>query len=188
VESYLVPITKFNKNPDSMKESGTQQVYRWNVNLKPGEQFMVQRTTNYWMPAAALLGIIAALVILKKLGDTVKIQKKAEKHSEGLKISIEIENISDTTFTDAEVEDFVPDIAEVEKNFEMAAPTVRRTNEGTKLVWDLEDLKPGDQRVLQYVIRPKVEVEGGAELQEAVLKENGKEIKKSNKVQTDFQP
>lgn len=188
VASYLAPITGFSRTPDSMERTGAEQIYRWNINLRPGEQFQVTRTTNYWMPAASLLGIIAALVALKKLRNTTKITKTVEKDPEGLKVSIEVENISDRTFKEVKVEDFVPDIAEVEKNFEMAAPTVRRTNDGTKLVWNLEDLEPGDQRILQYVIKPKVEVEGGAELQEAVLKENGEEIKRSNKVQTDFQP
>ncbi|MFB6175418.1 MAG: hypothetical protein ABEJ87_05635 [Candidatus Nanohalobium sp.] len=188
VASYLAPITGFSKSPDSADKNGPQQVYYWKTSLEPGEEFTLTRTTNYWMPGIALIGIIVALAALKKLSNTVEIRKTVEDDPEGLKVSIEIENISDRTLTHATVEDFIPDIAEVDKDFEMGAPTVRRTNDGTKLVWGLEDLEPGDQRILQYVIRPKVEVEGGAELQEAVLKEKDEVIKKSDKVETNFRP
>jgi hypothetical protein len=140
------------------------------------------------MPATALLGIIAALAGLRKLRNTVKIQKTAEKTASGLKVSIEVENISDRTFRDVKVNDFVPDIASVEKNFEMASPTVRETNDGTKLEWSLEDLEPGDQRVLQYTIRPKVEVEEGVELPRAELKEGDKVLKKSKEFTSEFNP
>lgn len=188
VPSYLAPITGFNLEPTSKKQEGTQETFYWTKELQPGEKFTVQRQTNYWKPALALLGIIAALAGLKKLRNNVNITKKAEKTNTGLKISIEIENISDRTFRDVKIEDFVPDIAEVDKNFEMASPTVRKTNEGTKLSWNLENLEPGDQRVLQYTIRPKVEVEGGITLQEAVLKEGDTELKKTEKIDAEFSP
>lgn len=188
VPSYLTPITGFSMEPTKVENTGTQETYYWTKELQPGEKFSVERQTNYWMPAVALLGIIAALAGLKKLRNNVKITKKAEKTGSALKVSIEIENISDRTFRDVKVEDFIPDIAEVDKNFEMASPTVRKTNSGTKLTWDLENLEPGDQRVLQYTIRPKVEVEGGLTLQEAELKEGDRTLKKTEKFDTEFSP
>lgn len=188
VPSYLTPITGFSLEPTSTEQEGTTETYYWTKQLQPGEKFTVQRQTNYWMPAVALLGIIAALAGLKKLRNNVKITKEAEKTGSALKISINIENISDRTFRDVKVEDFVPDIAEVDKNFEMASPTVRETNNGTKLTWSLENLEPGDQRVLQYTIRPKVEVEGGITLQEAELKETDETIKKTEKIDVEFSP
>jgi hypothetical protein len=188
VPSYLTPITRFTKQPTNVQSKGSTRHYFFTTELHPGGTYTVKRTTNYWIPATALLGIIIALAGLKKLRNTVKIQKKAEKTSSGLKISIEIENISDRIFMDVTVEDFVPDIAEVDKNFEMASPTLRKTNEGTKLTWDLEDLEPGDQRVLQYTIRPKVEVEGGVELQKAELREEDQTIKKTDSFNAEFSP
>lgn len=188
VPNYLTPITGFSKEPARQTSEGSTKTYYFTTELRPGETFTVQRQTNYWVPAAALLGIIAALAGLKKLRNTVKIEKTAEKTSGGLKVSIELENISDRTFREVTVEDFVPDIAEVDKNFEMASPTVRKTNEGTKLKWNLDDLEPGDQRVLQYTVRPKVEVEGGIELQEAELKSGDDTLKKSDKFNAEFSP
>lgn len=188
VPSYLTPITGFNREPNRQKEEASKTVYYFTEQLQPGQSFTVQRQTNYWMPATALLGIIIALAGLRKLRNTVKIRKKAEKTAGGLKISIEVENISDRTFRDVKVEDFVPDIASVDKNFEMASPTVRETNDGTKLTWSLKDLEPGDQRVLQYTIRPKVEVEGGVELPKAELKEGEKLLKKTGQFTTEFNP
>lgn len=188
VPSYLTPITAFNMEPENQTEKASKTVYYFTKELRPGESFTVKRQTNYWMPVTALLGIIVALAGLRKLRNTVKIQKTAENTASGLKVSIEVENISDRTFKDVKVEDFVPDIASVEKNFEMASPTVRETNDGTKLEWNMEDLEPGDQRVLQYTIRPKVEVEGGVELPKAELKEGDQVMKKSKEFTTTFNP
>ncbi len=188
VPSYLTPITGFNMEPENQTQKASNTVYYFTEELQPGESFTVKRQTNYWMPATALLGIIAALAGLRKLRNTVKLQKTAEKTASGLKVSIEVENISDRTFRDVKVEDFVPDIASVDKNFEMASPTVRETNDGTKLEWDMDDLEPGDQRVLQYTIRPKVEVEGGVELPKAELKEGDQVMKKSREFTTEFNP
>lgn len=188
VQSYLTPITGFSQLPDSRESLGNSERYSWKITLEPGESFRLERRTNYWMPAAALLGIIIALIGIKKLRNSIKFSKEAEKTQEGLKISIKIENISDRTYRNAKVEDFVPDIAEVDRKFDMAAPTVRKTNDGTKISWKLDELEPGDQRILQYTIRPKVEVEGGVELQGAVLKEGDEVIKKSSKVSAEFDP
>lgn len=188
VPSYLTPITGFSMEPARVENTGTGETYYWTQQLQPGEKFTVKRHTNYWMPAVTLLGIIAALAGLKKLRNNVNITKRAEKSGSALKVSIEVENISDRTFRDVTIEDFVPDIAEVNKNFEMASPTVRKTNSGTRLTWDLENLEPGDQRVLQYTLRPKVEVEGGITLQEAELREGDRVLKKTEKFNTEFRP
>lgn len=188
VPSYLTPITGFSELPDDRESKGNSERYSWDVMIQPGESFDLERRTNYWMPAAALLGIILAILGIKRLRNSVKFSKEAEMMGEDLRISINIENISDRTYRDVSVEDFVPDIAEVERKFDMAAPTVRKTNEGTKLSWNIDELEPGDQRVLQYTVKPKVEVEGGVELQEAVLKERDEVIKKSSRVSSEFDP
>lgn len=188
VPSYLTPITAFDREPDNQTQESSNTVYYFTAELKPGESFTIERQTNYWIPATALLGIIAALAGLRKLRNTVKIQKTAEKTASGLKISINIENISDRTFKNAEVEDFVPDIASIDKNFEMASPTVRETNDGTKLTWRIKDLEPGEQRVLQYTIRPKVEVQEGVELPKAELKQGEEKLKESKEFTIEFDP
>ncbi len=183
--AYIAPITGFDVPPEQEEKNGVERTFTWTRELAPGETFTVKRTTNIWMPVAAVLGLLAVLVVLKKLRNTVKFEKKVEKVSGGLKVSIEIENMSDRTFKDVEVKDFVSDIATVDKNFEMATPKVRETNEGTRLIWSIEDLEPGDQRVLQYTITPKVEVEGGIELQPAELVAGDEKVEKTSSKQTD---
>lgn len=188
ITSYLTPITGFSELPDNRDSIGNNERYIWNINLQPGESFKLERRTNYWIPAAALLGIVLAIMGIKKLRNRVNFSKEAERAGKGRKISIKIENISDRTYRNVSVEDFVPDIAEVDRKFDMASPTVRKTNEGTKLSWEIDELEPGDQRILQYTVKPKVEVEGGVELQKAVMKEGDEVIKKSNQVSTEFDP
>ncbi|MFB6181057.1 MAG: hypothetical protein ABEJ93_04215 [Candidatus Nanohalobium sp.] len=188
VPTYLTPITRYSPQPNQTETKGTTTIYRWNQTLKPGQKTTIKQKTDYWMPAAAILTIILLLTALKKHRKKIKITKKAEKTSQGLKISIEIVNNSEETFNDVKVEDFVPDIAAVSTDFEMATPKTRKTGDGTRLEWSLEKLEPGDQRILQYKIRPKIEVEDNVTLQRAKIKLNDDKTRKSSKVNAEFTP
>lgn len=188
ISSYLTPITGFNRVPTSERSQGSFTVYSWEQQLQPGEEFTVVRNTNYWVPAVALVALVGILAGIKKLRNSVKLNKTAKKTAQGLKVSIEVENISDRKFRNVEVKDFVPDIADVDKKFEMARPTMRMTNEGTKLSWSIEELEPGDQIVLQYTLRPKVEVEGGIDLPGVEIFEGEELIEESDEFNVEFSP
>jgi len=188
IPAYLTPITSFSEPPTSQVSDNSVTKYSWTKKLDPDEQFAVVRNTNYWVPAVAIVALIGVLAGIKKLRNSVKLNKTAEKTVEGLKVSIEIENISDRKFRNVEVKDFVPDIAEVDKKFEMARPTMRMTNEGTKLSWSIDELEPGDQIVLQYALRPKVEVEGGIDLPGVELFEGEELIEESDEFNVEFSP
>lgn len=186
--SYMAPIAVFTPSPDETIAGQNSNTYTWTRALEPGETFTAEYRLNYWVPALLLTLLLAGILALNKLRRNVEFTKRVEKTEDGLKVYLELTNLSDTLFRDLEVEDFVPDVAEVMEDFETARPVIRRTSEGTKLSWAIDELSPGDQRVYQYTIKPKVEVEGGITLEGATLREDGETFAKTDKADSEFKP
>lgn len=186
--SYLEPITSFSREPDRVQETDTGKSYTWTSDLEPGETGSVSYRVNYWIPATVLMAVLGGLVGLKKLNRNLKFSKRARATEKGVTIHIELENRSSTPVRNLEVKDFVPDIASVGDDFPMAKPVVRKTSNGTRLTWEIDELSPGDQRVFEYSIKPLVEVEGEVELPEAELEVEGRKKSETSKVETRFEP
>jgi len=70
----------------------------------------------------------------------------------------------------------------------MAKPVIRKTNNGTRLVWEIDSMEPGEQRVFEYSIKPLVEVEGGITLPEAELEIAEERIGETDEKTVEFRP
>jgi len=185
---YLSPITSFEKEPDTVEQREDTNLYTWNFDLEPGESDSVSYTISYWIPLAVLLVLLAGLLLLKKLRKPVGLKKSARETEEGIKIHIKLENMSSESVHNIEVVDFVPDVASVNENFPMAKPVIRKTSNGTRLTWSIDELEPGSQRVFEYMIKPLFEVEGEVTLPEAKLESGESEIEESGEVEVNFKP
>ena len=189
IPSYLSSITETYPEPSNITERDGKIVYTWQTELEPGESFSASYKTKYWVLIAALTLIALGITVIKLLTNDINIRKNTSREGEKVKIDIEIENDGQKTFEKLHLEEFIPDIASVDETFDMNTPKIRKTNEGTKLNWEIQDLTPGDQRIIQYRIKPKVQVEGTVKLQKAVLKNSdGETIRESKETTTEFQP
>lgn len=189
VPGYLTPFTNYSPEPDNITSQNDSTIISWNVDTSPGQQKTVSYTVNYWVPLLILAGLTSLLVMYKRFNQDVSFEKHVAKSEDGeITINIEIENNSSTAIEDLKVKDFIPNIAQVEKTFEFAKPSIRTKNEGTELTWDLDVLEPGDQRVLEYKIRPQIEVEGEVTLPGAELLNEGEQEKKTRDLDTAFHP
>ena len=184
--SYIAPVVDAPKAETTETENGVR--YSWEMQIAPGETKTVEISTDYWKPLTGLIILLGAFIGLKKITSSVSTRKTLTRTSAGLDIRIEVENNSSKIFDDVLLEDFVPNIAEIDSSFEMASPEINNTEKGTKLKWWLTELEPGDQRILKYSIRPKVEVEGGVTLKSAVLKDGDKVLDETNEIDTEFRP
>ena len=184
--SYLAPVVHAPEAEKTETENGVK--YEWNLNLAPGESKTAELRTDYWIPLTGLIAIFTAFLGLKKITSSVSTKKTVNRTSEGLDIKIEVENNSSKTFDDVLLKDYVPNIAEIDSSFEMASPEINNTDNGTKLKWWLTELEPGDQRILKYSIRPKVEVEEGITLESAILKDGDKVLSRTKEIDTEFRP
>lgn len=190
VPGYLAPVTTFNPRPDNITASESSQVFTWSIQTSPGQNVSVGYTIHYWIPLLLIAGLIAAIVLYKRLTAGIQFEKHVSKTEKGrITVNIEIENTSSSQMEGLSVVDFVPNIASVDRSFQFAKPSIRKKNDGTQLTWDLDTLEPGDQRVLEYTIQPHVEVEGKVTLPSAELKdEEDQVVQETSKLETDFQP
>ncbi|MFB6241770.1 MAG: hypothetical protein ABEJ36_03120 [Candidatus Nanosalina sp.] len=180
--AYLDAVLTFEPEPDSKFSQGSATVYSWKFTLEPEENMVIHYRVNYWIPLTIAAVILLSVVALRKLSGSVRIIKKVEEMEEGkLKISIELKNNSEHLQDDLKVRDFVPNVAELDEDFEMTRPDTKRTTDGIELEWDLDNFKPGEERVIQYEIEPKVEVEGGLEVGSAELVKEGEVLRKSRR-------
>lgn len=185
---YLRPVTTFSQEPDRVDAGESTSTYTWVYELEPGESERVSYTSEYWIPGSILAAFLIGLVVLKKLRTGVKFDKRARKTEDGVKVHLELENHSNETVREVTVKDFVPDIATVLEDFPMAKPVIRKTSNGTRLSWEIEELEPGSQRVFEYTIKPRFKVEGGAELPAAELEAGDRRVLKTGTAEAEFQP
>lgn len=190
VPGYLAPVTTFSPQPNNISSVQNSQVFTWDVETEPGQNVSVGYTVHYWIPLLLVSGLIAAILLYKRLTAGIHFEKHVTKTEDGLvTVNIEIENTSSNAVEDLSVVDFVPNIASVDKSFQFAKPSIRKKNDGTQLKWSLDNLEPGDQRILEYSIQPHVEVEGEVTLPSAELNdEEGQNLQKTSKLETEFKP
>ena len=171
--SYLEPVLTLDPEPDNVIE-GNENTYVWTTVLQPGESFTASYTVNYWIPLVLALIIIIGIFILGRLTGNVEVFKETEETAEGLKVSIKVLNNTQNYRPEITVRDFVPNVAEIKEEFDMLEPEIRKTTDGTKMEWTLEDFRPGEERVIQYIVDPKLEVEDGIGLPDPVIVNDGK--------------
>ncbi len=178
--THVKPILSFSTPPTANTENGSSTTYMWNTTIQPGEKVSYSYSINYWMPLVLAASIMSALLLLRKLTGNVKVSKSTEEEGDKIKVSIEIENHSSNAKDVIEIKDFVPNVVNLDENFEMTKPDIKRTTDGAQLHWALEDFKPGEKRVITYKVDQKVEVEGGVDLPSAEIVEDGKTVSKSS--------
>jgi len=180
--SYLDPILMFEPAPDTIVDSDSRNTYIWDLELEPGETQELGYRVNYWMPLGLAAAILLGIVVLRNLTGNVKLTKKVEEKENGeLKVSIEIVNRSNQPKNTIDIKDFVPNVADLDEDFDIAKPDLKKTTDGVEMEWSLEDFKPGEKRVIHYRVEPKVEIEEGIELPSAELVEDGKTVSRSTR-------
>lgn len=185
---YMNPLTNFRTPADRVEEASAGTTYYWSFNLQPGETAAVSYKTRYWPPLVVLIVLFAGILVLKRLYTGVTFSKQVRKTDEGIKVHLKVENRSGHRVDELKITDFVPDIASVEEEFPMAKPVIRKTNNGTRLVWEIESMESSEQRVFEYTIKPLVEVEGGVTLPEAELEMDEQRIAETDEVNVEFRP
>lgn len=152
-------------------------LYRWRVEIEPGESKTVQYRINYW-PIYVLLVIIAFLIYQAcRYLQIPTIQKEIMKSelSEDKRIftvSLEIQN---RLFGEAEnvvIEDAVPSVARVIEDFDTLEPKIIKDEEETKLKWKLDEISSGEERVLHYKVKTLVEAVDYLKLPKASVRGN----------------
>jgi hypothetical protein len=132
------------------------------VSLAPFETFELKYTEIYW-PVPVLLLALAALAAIAtyRLFAVVTVRKKTSRPTAAIGrdivISLCIKNAR-RTLEKAILRDFIPPAFSLAGRFETARPIARKGPNGIELIWKIGRLDPGEERVLNYKIRPVLEI------------------------------
>ena len=102
-----------------------------------------------------------------------------------LKVIIEIINRSKKQIKHVKIIDNVPRIAELAKEYDVGTvkpdKVVQHERKGTLVKWSLDEVDPGEERVISYKVKSKLSILGGVTLPSAAAKfEFGKRQRTAN--------
>ena len=159
--------TKITKSEDG------RVVYKWLIpTLEPGKQITVKYSYDLWKIWVTLFVLIAAGYFSMKFFYTPKIIKKHRhrgpitKEKEIL-VSLEVKNRTIHEVKEVLIRDIVPSIAKVVEKFDTLKPMMRQTSVGTEFRLKIDSLKPGEERLITYRIKPIVETAQSLDLPKA---------------------
>ncbi len=173
---------------EMVKEDG-ERYLQMSLTLDPGESRTITVITSYRLLFIilflAILGTAAyytyrAPVIVKKGVSNVEIK---EGGISNIRVTLEIKNISKKSLKSLKVTDYIPNIADLEKNFIEGtlkpSKVLKHEKRGTVLKWDIEELAPGEERIISYNLQSRLSILGNFKLPRAKANYKGKGKEKS---------
>lgn len=176
-------FTEFEPTLETLKDGWIE--YEWNFeSVKPGEEVMIKYEIKLLYVWLFVLGTVIVVILAFKFvyGPTIvkKYRPITPTIGKEMTIAIEVKNKSRHEIENVEVKDFVPVLFEVSEKFDTVRPeSVKKVKGGTVLIWKFNLLKPLEERVLTYKIKPKMEISGTFKLPNAYVKylDKKKEVK-----------
>jgi hypothetical protein len=158
-------FTSYSIEPDRIERNGLNVNYQWDRQLQPGEVWEVKASTNYTMPFVLLLVVVIIGFLVYTYTTTNVIVSKRVTHvrTKGGEFALKV-HLSVKSRKNVEKIQLVDRIPGMTKLYEKASRVDRIENDGKKLVWDLEGIRAGEERVFSYVIYSKINVVGKFEL------------------------
>lgn len=155
-------FTTFNIEPN-VERKGTEIIYTWNLEIKPGETEEVIVKTNWFFPLL-IVGLILIIVILAKqytLTD-ISLRKRVSfvktKGGEfALKVSIFVQ--ANKNVENVNIIDRFPNLVQLHHRFGGDEPS-RINEKAKKIEWNFKSLEAGEKRFFSYIIYSKVGVLG----------------------------
>lgn len=173
IPSMAKEIFDSDVKPDSMVDDGSSTKVTWTFQkVAPGSTVSVVYKFVLWKVWGSIMIVIFVVYMAFKFVFTVRIIKRSAfvgplgKESE-VPVTIEIVNRSIHEVKDVVVKDFVPPIAKVVPRFDTVKPALRETVGGTELVWKFDSLRAGEERIMSYRIKPKMDILGSLKLNPA---------------------
>ncbi len=162
-----------------IKEDGELQ-FSWPVELAPQESYSVVVKENYLSLFILIIIIIAVALVAYVKRSPLVVKKKiieTETSEGGLakaKILIEIKNRTGKKISKISVVDKVPKLLQLEKHTTIGSMQPSKVKKNSKhetlLLWELEELMPGEERVINYYVKTDLNILGGLTLQPSLAK------------------
>jgi hypothetical protein len=159
--------------PVSKEEKENRVVYSWLIHeLSPTESITIRYQLRFYNVVLISCILVIAVIWIVWLFFRPTLKKSyiglLARDSE-ITMTIYLKNKGRKTLKDITVVDFVPPIAAVVKRFDTLEPNIRRKTTGTELAWKIKQLKPKEERILTYRIKPVIEIIGDLKLPKAYI-------------------
>lgn len=149
--------------------------YIWPVTLGVGEKMKISYQIHYWPLYVIFILVLYAGYWTFKTVRRPKVKKRAvnikelEDDRKEIMVSLEIKNIGEK-LKDVVVEDLVPPVAKLVKDFETIKPKIKEGDEGTRVTWNLKELDAHENRILTYKIKTLIGTLDYLKLPKATIK------------------
>ena len=182
IQESLPKITKYffypETEPGKEEEKDNRMLYTWEIQgLDPGQTKIIRYKLRFVNALITTL-VLSFLLFLVYEYITKPMLKKGYygflSGEEELKISLNVKNRKRRTLKNVIVKDVVPPIAKVVRKFDTRIPEIKLKSSGTELVWKIDKLKPGEEVLLTYKIKPLIDVIGKLTLPKSYLTYKGK--------------
>ena len=185
----------YKPKPDYEIVENGAHYYVWNFVLMPGETVTIEKTANWFniFIFTLLIVLSIAYLLLSYLSPKVSIKKeilKIDTKNREIKIMLSIKNNSVYKIRNIKVTEVLLPIFEPTDKYEFVKPVGSYTKDGKIYIeWLIEELLPGEERLIVYTVKYKSEVVGELEIDPAVAEFsvfNKKYVVKSNKLTLKF--
>jgi len=163
--------------------------YSWRVSLDPKQSTNISYSEVYWPTYAVIIFAILVAVFIYWQSTAFTFTKnvmsgKNIKGGKEISVSLDIRN-KRRDIDKAVIRDVVPSDFSIVSKFDTVKPLIRKIPKGIELNWKVGELKPHEERVLHYTIKPSTEVVRRSSLPSAAVKALRNKrvvLKHSNKV------
>ena len=165
-------ITGLVTAPTDVSSAPNEEKYTYQLVLQPGEEGEIRYRVER---GPIFLGLFIGVLAIASLGlftagkyHKPVISKKYRRGKNTTSIVLGVRN-SFTHSKNVLVRDWVSPLAYVAtEDFEALRPVVRKSDAGTELIWSLGDMRPREERMVSYKIKPLVQ--GSLKMSKASMK------------------
>ncbi|MEA3378709.1 MAG: hypothetical protein U9Q69_03645, partial [Nanoarchaeota archaeon] len=170
-EAYTLKLTYFqklfasyNENPSLIDEQGLH----WHYAVNPDSTYTITATVNYRpLFIAFFIVIVFIILVYLWLSRGVSIKKeiiKVRETSEGItevKILLHLKNKSSRTIRFLKIVEILPTVLEPIKDFGTLKPEkIQKGRKGVRLMWVIPELVKGEERIISYKAKSKINIIG----------------------------
>lgn len=172
-ETYKARVTTFESYFTSVYPAPTKAFrenggyyYQWNFILKPGESYKISVSTSYRTPISIVIVTILLLGLLYyTFGTKVSIKKRILTVKSGnnvnMKVLLIVKNESRKALKNLTLIDYLPKGTKVPAEFGVPKPNKVSRGSGTEmLLWRLDNMVKGEERVVSYRVKDNYDVPG----------------------------
>ena len=137
----------------------------WKLNISPGSEVIVKYNISYVPILAIPFIVIAAVAAIWYLTRKVTIKKELVDYKRypgfmDLKIQLKVRNLTNNELRNVKVSDMLPAFVKEVRDYGTIPGEVKKKGKSKMVVWEIESIKPREERVLSYKIRTSLEVLG----------------------------